>query len=220
MGLDNRKYHYIYKTTNLLNDKFYIGLHSTNNLGDGYMGSGSRIISSIRHYGKKNHKFEILEFHDSRESLMSREKEIVNKELLTDPLCLNIMEGGYGFHDSDHLKKVCEAGNQVFKEKLKDEKYREEFKQKTKENLKKAHIKAKELYESGAYKLEAFKGKKHTSEALEKMRNVDRFGKKNSQFGTYWVYHPEFGSRKIKKEEFETYVLNGWKRGRSSETSL
>jgi ABC-type multidrug transport system fused ATPase/permease subunit len=57
---DNRKYHYIYKTVNLINSNFYIGMHSTNNIKDGYMGSGNKIKSSIRHYGKNNHKFEIL----------------------------------------------------------------------------------------------------------------------------------------------------------------
>ena len=31
-------YHYIYKTTNLINNKFYIGMYSTSNLDDGYLG--------------------------------------------------------------------------------------------------------------------------------------------------------------------------------------
>jgi hypothetical protein len=48
-------------------------LHSTNNLEDGYIGSGDRLKSSVRHYGKKNHKLEILEFHDSRDLVMQRE---------------------------------------------------------------------------------------------------------------------------------------------------
>jgi hypothetical protein len=219
MSLDSRKYHFIYKTTNLKNNHFYIGMHSTNNLKDGYMGSGDRLRSSIRHYGKENHKFEILEFHESRDLVMKRESEIVSKELLKDPLCMNIMQGGYGFKDLEHFKKVCEAGNKVFKERLKDEAYLNEFREKTKENLRRATEKSKELYESGAFRLDTFKGRKHTPEALEKIRKADRTGIKNSQFGTFWICHPEFGAKKIKSSELDLYQSQGWKRGRILGTS-
>lgn len=37
------KYYYLYKITNLINEHFYYGVHRTNGLNDGYMGSGSRL---------------------------------------------------------------------------------------------------------------------------------------------------------------------------------
>jgi len=43
MPRKQKKYHYIYKTTNILNYKFYIGMHSTDDLDDGYVGSGKRL---------------------------------------------------------------------------------------------------------------------------------------------------------------------------------
>ena len=89
-------YHYIYKTTSLLNGKYYVGMHSTTDLNDGYMGSGKRIKWLIGRYGKENFKFEILEFANDRLSLAKREREIVNKKLLNDGLCLNKKEGGEG----------------------------------------------------------------------------------------------------------------------------
>ena len=94
-----RKYHYIYKITNKLNGKFYIGMHSTDNLDDGYFGSGKIINYSVNKHGIENHRVEILEFLDSREELKKREAEIVNEELLSDPLCMNSKFGGEGGWD-------------------------------------------------------------------------------------------------------------------------
>jgi len=91
-----RKYHFIYKTTNLINSKYYIGMHSTDNLDDGYIGSGTRLWRSIEYYGKENFKVEILEFLPDRLSLKEREHELVNKEKLIDNMCMNLKVGGNG----------------------------------------------------------------------------------------------------------------------------
>ena len=56
MGRKQKKYHFIYKTTNLINDKFYIGMHSTDDLNDKYIGSGKRLWYSINKYGINNFK--------------------------------------------------------------------------------------------------------------------------------------------------------------------
>ena len=76
MARKEKKYNYIYKTTNLKNGKFYVGMHSTDNLNDGYLGSGDRLRRSIRRNGKNNFKLEILEFLSDRASLSLREKEL------------------------------------------------------------------------------------------------------------------------------------------------
>lgn len=216
MPRKKHKYHYIYKITCIKNQRYYIGMHSTDNLNDGYMGGGKRITNSIRKHGKDAHTKEILEYFNDRESLRLRESELINNDLLKDPMCMNLQPGGGGgIISQKHLKDFCEAGNQVFKEKLKDENYRNEFIEKTKESRRKAIRKSKELYEAGEFKLDAFKGKKHTPEALERMRNADRTGKKNSQFGTFWICHPLLGVKKINADEFQNYETLGWKRGRS-----
>jgi hypothetical protein len=89
-----KKYHFIYKTTNLLSGKYYIGMHSTDSLEDGYLGSGRRLRYSINKYGKQNHKREIIEFCKSRKELKSREIEIVNLNEIAKKDCINIRVGG------------------------------------------------------------------------------------------------------------------------------
>jgi len=71
--MNQLKYHYIYKTTNLLNEKFYIGRHSTNKLEDGYLGSGKVLDQSFKKRGRKNFKCEVLEYCDTFEILCKRE---------------------------------------------------------------------------------------------------------------------------------------------------
>ena len=53
-GFDSHPHYilnFIYKTTNLINGKYYIGMHSTDNLEDVYIGSGKRLWFSIKNYG-------------------------------------------------------------------------------------------------------------------------------------------------------------------------
>ena len=78
MPRKQKKHYYIYKTTNVVTGKYYYGMHSTDNLEDGYYGSGRRLRYSINKYGEKNHNVEIIEHVDNREKLIEREKEIVN----------------------------------------------------------------------------------------------------------------------------------------------
>ncbi len=98
--VNQRKFHYIYKTICLINGKFYYGMHSTDDLEDGYIGSGTHLWHSIKKHGRENFKLEILEFCSDRESLRTREREVVNEKLLADPMCMNLTLGGsYVFKD-------------------------------------------------------------------------------------------------------------------------
>jgi hypothetical protein len=94
-----RKYHIIYKTTCIITGRYYIGMHSTDDLEDQYLGSGVRLTRSVKKHGRENHTREIVELCESREAASDREKEIITPELRADPQCLNCGAGGLGAVD-------------------------------------------------------------------------------------------------------------------------
>jgi len=104
-----RKYHIIYKTTCRVTGKWYIGMHSTDDLDDGYMGSGQQLRRSVKKYGKEQHKTEVLEFLPDRESLWKREEELVTKKLMEDQFCMNLATGGQGKTDRPLVTKESTA---------------------------------------------------------------------------------------------------------------
>jgi len=55
-----KAHNYVYKITNTLNNMYYIGKHSTDDLNDGYMGSGYMLECAINYYGIDAFKKEIL----------------------------------------------------------------------------------------------------------------------------------------------------------------
>ena len=59
----------IYKVTNLINNKIYIGKHQTKNPHDSYYGSGYMIRTWIEKYGKENFKKEILLIFDNEKEM-------------------------------------------------------------------------------------------------------------------------------------------------------
>jgi hypothetical protein len=89
-----RKFHMVYQVTRITDSAFYIGLHSTDNLDDGYFGSGQRLWHSIKKHGKDAHSFTILHLLPSRQEAIAKERELVTRESLQNPLCLNLCVGG------------------------------------------------------------------------------------------------------------------------------
>ena len=87
-------YHLVYKITNAINGKIYIGKHSTKNPYDNYMGSGLKIGQAIKKYGIENFTKEILYcFTDEKEAFL-KEEEIVDFEFVKNENTYNIAVGG------------------------------------------------------------------------------------------------------------------------------
>ena len=203
--------HYIYKTTCDVTGKWYVGMHSTTRLDDDYMGSGKILRYSIRKHGVESHTKEILEYLPSREALVLRETEIVTKELISDGKCMNLKEGGSGgFSNEEHMKNCSKAGNEAKTLKLKiDTIFREE-------HIKRVSKYLKNYMDKGVHNFNTFEGKNHTDETkrlMSEKRKGTGVGETNSQYNSCWITK-DGTNKKIKKENLEAHLNDGWLKGR------
>ena len=219
----SKKHYLVYKTTNLVNGKIYIGKHETDNLDDGYLGSGNLLRRAIKKYGEENFKREILFECSTREEMNAKEAELVNEEFLKRDDVYNIKLGGNGGFDyinETHQNTVGIAEVNANGENNKsgqcyttrnrikrDKDYALWFSNRIKDGQQLSD------YEFGS----SFRGKHHTEETKAKMSEKAslRIGDKNSSFGTVWIYNESLGqNKKVKKEQVETFLNQGWKLGR------
>lgn len=102
---------YIYKTTNLINGKTYIGQHKSNCF-DSYLGSGTVIVQAFKKYGKENFSKEILFFAESQKQLDACEIKFIKLYKLKGKAEYNVSGGGQGqtspfeYKPEDEKKKI------------------------------------------------------------------------------------------------------------------
>lgn len=88
---------YIYKTTNNLNGKIYIGKKHSTIFDPTYLGSGIIVNESIAKNGKENFTVELIEWCESIDELNEREKFWISALKSQDPsIGYNIAPGGDG----------------------------------------------------------------------------------------------------------------------------
>ena len=219
----------VYKITNILNGKYYIGKHQTSNLDDGYMGSGKYLWQDITKYGIEYFKKEILFIFDNEEEMNAKEREIVVISEETYNLC-DGGQGGFGYININNLCDKSAAGKLGRKksDKKLEELYGPEWRKVLGEKAGKASaIAYKKLtvtdplfaakIKSGGIKgrLAALsdESKAKRRETLAKIGHQQ--GVKNSQFGTCWITNG-IEDKKIKKETINSYIELGYTKGRKS----
>lgn len=124
-------YYTIYKTTNLINGKFYIGAHKTEDLNDDYLGSGDMINEAIGKYSQENFKKEILSFHGNEDLMYLEEARIVTSEFIKRRDNYNLTPGGKKPPNRNGKKANKNQRNsaRIVGLKNKDRKRTDEFKQ-------------------------------------------------------------------------------------------
>lgn len=201
--------HYIYKTTCNVTKRYYIGMHSTTNLEDGYLGSGKRLRYSIRKYGEENHTKEILEFLSTREELVIRESEIVDKLLLSDKFCMNLRPGGQGGFSVEQQRLNAIKSNEKQKILSQDPIW-------LKKRFEAMSKSRKKNYENGVLIRKHFfdwTGLKHSEKSKQKMSESSKnkgLGETNSQYGTCWITNGKENKKMRKGDE----IPSGWDLGR------
>lgn len=201
----------VYKITNKINNKIYIGTHVTNNLNDDYMGSGKMLKFAQDKYGIENFKKEYLHIFDSSDEMFEMESILVNEDFVKRNDTYNLNIGGYGGFRYLNENGLNNKNNQcyILSDKIKDDPlYLDWFVNQVKKGIKESD------YIPGTY----WKGKKHTEESKKKIgsaNSINQKGKKNSQYGTCWVYNSKINeNKKVKKTEVEYWLDKGWVRGR------
>jgi hypothetical protein len=222
MARKEKKYHYIYKITCLKNEKYYIGMHSTFNLEDGYMGGGKRIKNSVKKHGKDAHRKDILEFFETREDLRNREIQLVNEELINDPMCMNIQPGGGGGWSKEIQSMLGKRSNE--KQRWLSENDKEwaeknkKVKSETGSNVFKKLWGAEESREKMLKHIgKTFLGKTHTDHTKKIIGDKNskfQKGDLNSQFGKIWINsNTRKENKRILPNELDEYLNKGWIRG-------
>lgn len=109
-------YRYTYKITLLkstLANHYYYGRHKTDNINDGYCGSGVIIKNYFKKYGAiegVTYEKEIVAFYNNEDELNKAEKELIGDKYDTDQLCLNLCVGGtWGELSEESCKKISDA---------------------------------------------------------------------------------------------------------------
>lgn len=211
--MNKKKYHYVYATTNLKNGKKYVGDHSTDNLNDGYLGSGVTLQLAIKKYKEKQFKKEILEFFNNKQEAFDAQEKWINEYDTLVPNGYNLSpKGGHQCKNSvsEETKRKISI---TTSKKLKGRKFSKEHKR----NLSEAALKRKLSQDTKNKISKTLTGKKHTEESKQKMKEV-RGGKSYEEiYGKKRAKQIKLKQREINlKEKNPMYGKEPWNKGKTS----
>lgn len=215
----------VYKITNNINGKVYVGAHVTDDLDDDYMGSGIHIARAIKKHGLDNFTKEILHTFDSVEEMYAKEAEIVNEDFVKRKDTYNMVVGGKGGFEYVNqnglnlgFKHINENGLSLGFKYINDNKLSPRFDSTKQSEFAKRRWAKFSPEERGK---EAHKG--HTEDTYSKISATLKQKYSTSSHhlkGKAWVYNPATKKQKsVLKEEIQTFLEQGWVRGSAANHS-
>lgn len=208
----------VYKITNKLNGKYYIGCHKTEDLNDEYMGSGLLLQRAYLKYGVENFEKQILHIYENSEEMFNKEKELV----YVGENSYNIKEGGCGGFDyinknnmnksenwlkamkSEEVRNKISRGVKKYRNTLSEQEIKKQI------SIKKESLK-KYFEENGSW----WNGKKHKESTKKKQSDAHKgkyVGEKNNNYGKCWINNG-IENKSIKKETLDEWISKGYKKG-------
>lgn len=196
------QYYIVYETQCTENGKVYIGAHATDDLEDGYLGSGILLKEAIKKYGVSSFTRKILFVFDNPGDMFAKEEELVTKEFVMSESTYNLVPGGSGgfkIQNVDEWKKKLRESSAKRQDKSPFKgPHSDETKQKISESLK-----GQTPWNKG--KPGTWTGKNHTEESKRKIsenRKGLTAGEKNPMYGKSAV-----AGRKWYNDGSKTYYL-------------
>lgn len=197
---------------NRVNGRYYIGMHTTWNMNDGYLGSGKVLARAIKKHGVSNFTVEILAFFDTRDELAKAEADMVTEEMVKDPQCMNIVRGGKGDWSPLAWARSKEKRDWL---RVNDPAWRARLSTNQSGSMKRQYATGKRKRQPSANF--TFAGHTHTEQvrrSVSQHASAREAGSGNSQYGKAWITNgPD--EMKVPKERLDEYLTQGWRRGRS-----
>lgn len=221
-------YGYIYKTTNKVNNKFYIGQkHSSKFLGNKYLGSGKRLQEAISKYGKESFSVELLEEVATQEIIDEREIYWISYYNATNmDIGYNICEGGrvnrtmigknnpfYGKTFSPEVKKHLSEVRKKMIYKPHSEETKRKISEKHKNKIVTQSTRDKLSENAKNNPNYGMKGKHVRKETIAKIKATKASKVYNGTKGYIHITN-DVEDKMISKDELQTYLDIGWRKGR------
>jgi hypothetical protein len=218
----------VYQTTNNINGRTYVGVHQTENINDGYIGSGVVLKRAIQKYGHENFTRIVLHECSSALEMYEVEASIVNSEFVADITTYNLIEGGLAVesinanldeHRPKHkriewAKEGRAAANKNGAHTKGSQKHLHLL-DTSPEYRKKWDERRREGRENQAPRTHKHVHSNETKAKISAANKGHRMGDKNSQYGTCWIYNPVTSqNKKIKLDDLPVMIDSGWVRGR------